>query len=75
MARTIMVSDEVYDKLKTLKNGSSFSEVITELIDESKSKKLSGLKACFGTIPDDEEWREISKDLKKGWKKLTERYV
>ncbi len=38
------------------------------------TKKDSNLKDCLGTIKKDEEWKEIKKDLKKGWKKRNNRY-
>ena len=68
MSKTIMVSDEAYEKLKNLKNGKSFSEVIIGLTGLSKPKTVDGLMECFGSIPDDEEWRELKRIHKRGWK-------
>ncbi|HDI74059.1 MAG TPA: antitoxin [Candidatus Korarchaeota archaeon] len=59
MARTIMVSDDVYEALKREKRpGESFSEVIRRLLDKNKPR-ISDL-AGRRTITK-EEWLEVER--------------
>lgn len=46
--KTIMIKDEVYEKLSTYKENKSFSEVLEELVDESRSAKIKRLRKYFG---------------------------
>jgi len=39
----------------------------------NKNAKKEDLKECLSLIKKDEEWEEISKELKKGWKRWGER--
>ena len=50
MAKNIMISDGLYFKLKTIKEmrNESFSEVITELVNNNKTKKMKNLKEVYG---------------------------
>ena len=77
MAKTIMVADAVYHELKVIKEreNKSYSEVIFESLHKPRLKTGEGLKKCFGLLKDDTEYDEVMKDLKKGWKKWSERYV
>ncbi len=75
MAKTIMIANDVYEKLKTLKKDRSFSELIREKIISNEIKKGSGLRECLGTLKKDKEWEDTKKDLKKGWKNWTKKYV
>ena len=78
MAKTIMVSNEAYEKLKYLKEraNKSFTEVIIEFISrEDNVKKGAGLRECLGLIKKDEEWVEIKKELKKGWGNWSKKYA
>jgi len=54
MVRTIMVRDDVYKRLLSLKGDSSFSEVIARLIEESKRARVDRLKRYFGILSDEE---------------------
>ncbi len=76
MAKTIMISNEVYEKLKSLKGEESFSEVILQLT-ERKEKKTVGslLKSCSGLLKGDKEYDKVMKDLRKGWEKWNKRYA
>ncbi|MBI2133887.1 hypothetical protein HYU11_04350 [Candidatus Woesearchaeota archaeon] len=68
VARTIMVSNEVYAELKKKKGTKSFSEVIKEaLSDKPKKIKTAGELLDFsGLIPtDDGEHCMIMKESKK----------
>ncbi|BFI73684.1 antitoxin [Nanoarchaeota archaeon] len=67
--RTIMIRDEVYEKLRKLKRkGESFSDLIERLIKlrkkrENKVKKL--LEKYAGTLEDDELVKIIEEERKK----------
>ena len=53
MVRIISISDEVYDELKEIKEGRSFTKVIGALLVSSKNRKGNGtknLEKFFGTI-------------------------
>ena len=43
MARTISVSDEVYERMSRLKEDRSFSELIMELMKQSDLEELEGI--------------------------------
>lgn len=75
MAKTIMVSNEVYEELKLRKEDRSFSELIVDLLQSNETKKGSGLQSCLGLLKLDKEVNNIEKTLKKGWKKWSKRYV
>ena len=75
MAKTILVSNNVYEKLKEVKKDRSFSEAINNLIEKSKPKIGAGLKDCIGLLPkDDKEYEKITKELKPLYKKWTQKY-
>ncbi len=76
MAKTIMISNEVYDKLKNLKGSNSFSEALKSLIN-SKNIKNEGykLRDCLGILKTDKEWKEIEGLIKRGWKSWGKMYA
>ncbi|MDP4012931.1 MAG: antitoxin VapB family protein [Candidatus Nanoarchaeia archaeon] len=75
MAKTIMVSNEVYGELKARKAKRSFSETITDLINSKKDKIGSNLRSCLGLLKKDKEFYEIEKALNKGWKEWNKKYA
>ncbi len=77
MAKTIMVSDNVYEKLKSIKEkeNKSYSEVIIELVNTKKMKKLMYLEKFFGIFKGDKEYDGIMKEINKGWDRWTKKYV
>ena len=80
MAKNIMVSNEIYDKLKSIKeaspNNMSYTEVIKNSLEVKEGKKtMKGLKECFGILRGDKEYDEVTKKLKKGWARWTKRYA
>ena len=77
MAKTLMISNSVYDELKKLKEGEdkSFSEVIVELISNRRQKTGYDLKKHFGVLKDDKEYEKIQKELKAGWHRWQKRYA
>ena len=78
MAKTIMISNEVYGKLKKIKEmrKESFSEVINDSLENKKTKKMKDLKEVYGLSEDDKgygkEWKET---LKKGWHRWNKKYA
>lgn len=75
MAKTIMISNEVYEDLKKAKDKESFSTLLKELINLRKEKTLEGLKEVAGLLKDDKEYYKIIRDIKKGWAKWTRGYA
>ena len=80
MAKPMMISYEVYDKLKKLKTErkESFSEVISFLLEDKSERRNPALEALgkfAGTFKDDKEFDEIKKDLEKGWKAWGKKYA
>ena len=75
MAKTIMVSNTVYEELKEKKEKQSFSELITRLLHANKEKTGSGLRSCYGLLAHDTEFITLEKSLKKDWKEWNKKYV
>lgn len=77
MAKTIMVSDNVYEKLKSIKEkeNKSYSDVIIELVNIKKMKKLKYLEKFFGILKEDKEYDRIMKEINKSWDRWTKRYA
>ena len=76
MAKTIMISNQIYEELKEVKGDRSFSETIKEMIEKSKHKTGAGLIDCVGLLPkDDKEYEKIMKELRPLYKKWTQRYA
>ncbi|MBS3156613.1 hypothetical protein J4442_00370 [Candidatus Woesearchaeota archaeon] len=78
MAKNIMISDGLYFKLKTIKEmrNESFSEVITELVNNNKTKKMKNLKEVYGLLEGNKEHDKVWRDtLKKGWNKWNKKYA
>jgi len=74
MAKTIMISNGAYEELKALKGERSFSEVIMGLVSTDR-KKGTGLRECLGILKEDEDWKKVKKELKRGWEKWTKEYA
>ena len=75
MAKTIMVSNGVYEELKGVKRNRSFSELFQDLLSRDNTKKGMGLKSCLGILKRDKEWESIDKDIKGGWRGWSKKYV
>ena len=75
MARTIMVSNEVYNELKMRKAKRSFSELIISLLYAKKTKTGRNLISCLGTLRKDNESEKTKKALERGWEKWNKRYA
>ena len=57
--KTIMVSDEAYRKLKLIKGGRSFTELLSEMADKLKPKFVDISE--YAGIIGDEEAKELQK--------------
>ncbi|MEK6856597.1 MAG: antitoxin VapB family protein [Nanoarchaeota archaeon] len=78
MAKTIMVSNEAYEKLKSIKEKEdrSFSEVIIELVNDKKTKRMGDLKEVYGLLEGDIEYdKEWKETLRKGWGNWSKKYA
>jgi len=77
MAKNIMVSDEVYNELKTRKliAEQSYTEVIKEMMEKDRPKTLGGLLEVSGILKGDTEYDEVMKNLDKMWKRWKVKYV
>ncbi|MCL4379566.1 MAG: antitoxin VapB family protein [Candidatus Marsarchaeota archaeon] len=62
--KTIMISDEAYRKLAKIKNGKSFTELLSELADNLKQSNKSRLMEFAGII-DDKEAEELQRIAEK----------
>ena len=77
MARTIMVSNETYEKLTKIKRTNpsmSYSDVIISPLD-NKKKTVGGLKEIINKIKLSKNDKKIDRDIKEGWSKWTKRYA
>ena len=71
MAKTIMVSDMVYERLSKLKKSAdySYSAVLSELMDKEMSKSNSeALLALRGKWKESKEDEKLAKGVDKAWK-------
>ncbi|MBS3146793.1 antitoxin VapB family protein [Candidatus Woesearchaeota archaeon] len=75
MAKTIMISNEVYNELKGLKRDKSFSELFKDLLKSNEVKRVSGLMDCVGIMKNDKDWEKLEKERKIAWKNWTKKYV
>lgn len=77
MAKTIMISNEIYDELKRRKGDKSFTETIKSLINSypKKAETLGELiKTCGGLLPEnDTEYDDFLKESKMMWKRWREK--
>ncbi len=72
MSKLINISNETYSKLKAMKGKESFTVIIENLIEKKSESNKEKLMEFFGKGSFDEE---KLKELKKGWKKWTEKYA
>ena len=65
--KTIMISDEVYKKLASIKKGKSFTELLSELVDKTKPKNIEELLKFGGTMSHEQakEMTAIAKQIRK----------
>ena len=52
--KTVMLSDDAYKKLASIKGSKSFTELVSELVDRVKGAKLAEIDKFFGIIDSDE---------------------
>jgi predicted CopG family antitoxin len=75
MVKVISLSNEAYGKLKAIKNGKSFSEVVVELV-ECRKKEKKDIMRFAGIFKDNkDEWKEIGKMIYENRKKAKLREV
>ena len=77
MAKTIMVSNEVYEKLTKIKENSpsmSYSDVIISSL-ESKRKPFGELKEVIKKMKLRNDDKKIEKELKERWHRWTKKYA
>lgn len=69
MVKVISLSNEAYEKLKRIKNGKSFSEVVVELV-ECRNKKKDIMKFAGVFADNKEEWEKRKKEIYKDREKF-----
>jgi predicted CopG family antitoxin len=72
--KTIMIRDDVYNKLARIKGNKSFSDIIEELIEESISLRKKKIEKYFGILKDDEA-KELKKEIYEMRKNLNENII
>ena len=74
MAKTIMVSNEVYNKLKKIKEmkNESFSEVILESI-KRKEKTVADIRDAIKRLSVSSEDKKIENEIREGWNRWNKR--
>lgn len=63
MVKVISLSNDAYEKLKAIKNGKSFSEVVVELVDCKKKNKKDIMKFAGIFAADKDEWEKIKNKI------------
>jgi predicted CopG family antitoxin len=74
MVKVISLSNDAYEKLKALKKGRSFSEVVVELA-ECKKKDRKEITKFAGIFKDDEKWIKVMGEVEKDRKNFKLREV
>lgn len=64
MVKVISLSNEAYKKLKAIKRGRSFSEVVIEIVG-GRSKKENILELAGAWKDDSEYWGNFKKEIRK----------
>jgi predicted CopG family antitoxin len=72
--KTIMIRDDVYNKLARIKGDKSFSDIIEELIEESINLRRKKIEKYFGILKD-EEAEELKKEIYEMRKNLNENII
>lgn len=67
MVKVISLSNEAYEKLSSIKNGKSFSEVVVDLVEREGNKRK--LIDFFGIWKNDEKIDEIKKMIREDRKR------
>jgi len=70
MSKLINISDELYNKLTMIKGSSSYTEIIKNLLNKKSNKEAVLSLAGKGGIDSD-----VLIEIKKGWKRWSERYA
>lgn len=63
MVKIISLSNEAYEKLKLIKNGKSFSEIVVDLLDKNRIENKKKLIDFFGIWKNDKEVEKIKKKI------------
>lgn len=66
--KTITISNEIYNKLVTLKGNRTFNEVIDELIRKNVNKRIDMLVKSLDTTGFEEELEEIYNSIKSNFR-------
>ena len=74
MVKVISLSNEAYEKLKSIKDEKSFSEIVIELF-ECKKKNKKNIMKFAGIFKDDKEWGKIMGDVENDRKNFKFREV
>ena len=70
MVKVISLSNDAYAKLKAIKNGKSFSEVVVELVDSRKKDKKDIMKFAGVFAKNKDKWEEKKKEIYKDREKF-----
>ncbi|MFA5174356.1 MAG: antitoxin VapB family protein [Candidatus Pacearchaeota archaeon] len=73
MVKVISLSNDAYDRLKSIKDNKSFSEIVVELIECKKKKR--DISKFAGIFKNDEEWGKIMDNIEKDRKNFKLREV
>jgi len=72
--KTIIIRDDVYNKLARIKGNKSFSDIIEELIEESISLQRKKIEKYFGILKE-KEAEELKKEIYETRKNLNESII
>ena len=78
MAKTIMISDKIYEKLSKLKSkiNYSYSELLDELMEKKESSSnTERINMLNGKWVDSNEDITAEKEIRKAWKKWEKNYA
>lgn len=72
MSKLVNISNKTYEKLKAMKGEESFTFVIENLIEKKSGNKKKRFMEFYGKGGVDEKAIE---EIKKGWRRWTEKYA
>ena len=75
MAKTIMISNDLYKRLKATKQNRSFTETIRDLLEKPKKKTGADLAKCVGILKGDREYGKIMEESRSYFKKWAKKYA
>ena len=71
-----MIGNDLYNRLRRMKQNKSFTELIKSLLDKNNDKTGAGLRECAGLLDKEDVLSETAlKESRGAFKRWTKKYV